>query len=506
MRKIQSAEDYEAEHDVLFKQVTLTNLPHDLLLRIFSLSSAHTVVKLRQCCKEFYKLSKEYIVWLQVLKRTCAELDLPVPSFPHTTRTSVNTELLATAWVRFQSVLKSAKHGQPLPYKRAHPIDITEPILTFEQSVDGRFLFVVHNTRINVWSLAANSPHLAHSYAVEIPEQCWASLSFETEGSDSIVLYLFLNAPLPRTYQWIAFRFSFPSHGHEGAHLDYLSRLDCLAFPAEYWGNWTSLSSLMSTYFEHPSEGRCCLLWDAAKGACVTWVADKKDTASDAIFLFIHDFIVSFDRASQVMVMYAFPEVPEKSSYAPKICGKLNNPALLYVPAQTGTLHRRLVAKLSWTSSFTNGFAASDYDSRAMIYDVGDGSWLLEHVALSRTDLPSETFSSLPLKLERVSSPQILDSISFPIHEGAFALAYMSPDKTLFLHAASKDWTRVVFHLGALAGNDRGFELGRGILCDFDEALEDNRRSWSLSPFTGRLCVATLGGIDVIDFVDLPYL
>ncbi|KAH8823307.1 hypothetical protein DL96DRAFT_1617202 [Flagelloscypha sp. PMI_526] len=396
MRYLQpTAEEYKKELDTLFMQAALDNLPIDLLLRIFSLCSAQTIAKLRQCCKYFCQLSHEQIVWLEVLKRTCTDLDVPFPSFPQTTRSSADIELHATAWIRFQLALGQAKDGQPLSYKIVRPVHITEHIHSFEQSIDGRFLFVLHNTRILVWSLDTNLPRVVHSCAVEIPEQSWASLSCEAETNSSVILYLFVAAFSPRLHQRAAFRFNFPSHGHDSVQLDFLSQLDCLRFSVTQWGTGTSLSNLMVTQYEHPEEGRHCLYWDAVKGTCATWVADPNDTGSEINLMIVHGFLVSFDMANQSMVIYALPELPPKDSYAPEICAKLNNPALLYIP---GTPERRLASKLSWTSSFSNGSPASEYDSRAMIYYANDDGWLLEHIGLHQSDSPSEQLAPVSLK------------------------------------------------------------------------------------------------------------
>ncbi|KAH8823303.1 hypothetical protein DL96DRAFT_269755 [Flagelloscypha sp. PMI_526] len=498
----QSQHSYSSGQRLPDNKGNLVDLPNDLLLHIFSICDARTVAKLRQCCKAFYELSKEQIVWLEVLKRTCKDLDLPFPSFPRTTGANIDIELLATAWIRFQRVLRYAHSTQPPPHQIVRTIDIATDLLCFHQTLDGRFLFLVHSTGIRVWSLAAASPQLTNSFTLEIPGDCPSLLCCGTESDTSFILYLSLCKPSHNLDEWLAFRFSFSRYGHGDTKLDFLSKLNCLPFSATQWGMISWQSTLLITYFQQPLEGKCWLLWDPEEGTCATWVADANDSSNDPTFFFVDGFVASFDKASQAMVVYALPEIPPKESYAPRTYAQLSNPALLHIPARTDRLNHQLVASVCWVPSSKNGYAAFGYDCRAMVYDTGDGSWLLEQVAFHLTDSPSNTFAPFPLALERSSSLQISDPDSFSNFEDEAALAYIFPDQNLLLHALSSDITQIVFHLNTLTEDSGRVEVGRGVLYSNEKAYESI--GYCLSPFAGRLCVVTPGKVQVIDFVELP--
>ncbi|KAH8823306.1 hypothetical protein DL96DRAFT_269822 [Flagelloscypha sp. PMI_526] len=472
------------EQDFHPKQATLCNLPHDLLLHIFQMCNAQTVAKLRQCCKEFSELSNEQIVWLEVLKRTCADVNLSIPSFPQNTGpgSRADIELFSTAWLRFQSVLRRAQDGHSLPHKIIRHIHVTEHILSLKLSPDGRFLFFLHNTGIQVWSVGTVSPHLAHSFAVKTPNGCRSSLYLETESNGSIILYLLMNGFSPRLKQLIALRFSFPPHGLEGIRLDLLSQLNCLSFSALRWGGICWKSTFLVTYFEHPSEGRCCLLWNPVEDTCATWVSDAMDTSNKATYLIIRGFIISFDKVSHAMVVYPLPEIPPKHTYAPEKCARLNNPAVFRIPAQTERIHYQLVTSLSWESSSTDGYATSDCENIAMICDDMSGNWLLEQVALCRT-----ASSSSPLKVEHSPLLRIPDPYGFPIPKTMAPKIYIYPSQSHLLHAASEDRTQIVFHLNALSENRNRIEIGMGVLYDSDNVFIFDKRTYSLAPFAGRL-------------------
>ncbi|KAH8825604.1 hypothetical protein DL96DRAFT_119234 [Flagelloscypha sp. PMI_526] len=290
-RSLSISESYSLEkypEKVVYKsQVSLSNLPNDLLLRIFSLCEARTISKLRQCCKGFYELSTEQVVWLSVLKRTCTELNLPIPSFPESGFSNSDIELLATAWIRFESVLRQAKDGQPLPHKMVHLLDINieGPILSFDQSPDGRFLFVVQTVGIRVWSLQTSSPTLVASFELEIPGDCWKNLCVGTESNSSYLMYLLVSTRSHGLNEWLCLRFKYPMGEHREAGVELLSQLDRLRFSARRWHSWsTSLTApLLITCFDHSSGGKYYLVWDPVADSCVTWSADVKDTSTNPI-------------------------------------------------------------------------------------------------------------------------------------------------------------------------------------------------------------------------------
>ncbi|KAH8823299.1 hypothetical protein DL96DRAFT_269673 [Flagelloscypha sp. PMI_526] len=480
-------------------QTNLTNLSNDLLLSIFSICDARSIVKLRQCCIDLREVSYNHTVWFEVLKGTCIDLGLPVPTFPQTTSTSTDFERLATAWIRFQSVLSYAKDGQPPPHKMVRSIDITERIIALQQSLDGRFLFVLHTTGIRVWSLEDVSPLQVHYFGAECPTNFEAFLWVVNETSNSTILCLVWGTA--KSHDCFAFRFSFPSHGHQGTQLISLSKFDFRHFPIKDWKCVVAKSTLFTALYTHPVEGTCYLLFDLVGGACATWRAESFDNPSN---LFItRGFIVSLNGENQAMVVYALPELPEKDSYAPQIWAKLSNPALFHVSARPDRLNHQRVSRVSFMRSSTNGYAHSDYRGNVLINEDPDGHWLLEIVALHQTtELVSETFPALPLELER-STLQIRDHHSFPISQAKMGYAYMSPDQNLLLYATSSDGAQIVFHLSALAKDGSRVELKRGILCDSDDEFEFDDATMSLCPFTGRLCVASSDRIKVIDFVTI---
>ncbi|KAH8825593.1 hypothetical protein DL96DRAFT_118978 [Flagelloscypha sp. PMI_526] len=105
------------EDDSLNNQARMNVLSNDLLLHIFSICGASTVGKLRQCSKELYKLSMDRVVWLEILKRACDDINMPISAFPHSAFSSRDIELFATAWIRFQKVLRNVEDGKRAPEK-----------------------------------------------------------------------------------------------------------------------------------------------------------------------------------------------------------------------------------------------------------------------------------------------------------------------------------------------------------------------------------------------------
>ncbi|KAH8825662.1 hypothetical protein DL96DRAFT_120470 [Flagelloscypha sp. PMI_526] len=173
----------------------LPNLPYDLLLHIFSICDARTVGKLRQCSREFHALSTDQIVWLEILERTCTELNLPLPSFPHSAMSSSDIELLATAWIRFQSLLRTVKDGKPPPHKIIRRIDTKGVVRAMDTSPDGRFLFIVHREGLGVWDLQTPSPTLAGCFEFEIPVFRSLILRIVLETNNSFLVYANLEGP-----------------------------------------------------------------------------------------------------------------------------------------------------------------------------------------------------------------------------------------------------------------------------------------------------------------------
>ncbi|KAH8823283.1 hypothetical protein DL96DRAFT_1617104 [Flagelloscypha sp. PMI_526] len=493
---------------LLEHEASLRNLPHDLLLYIFSLSEAQTVAQLRQCCKQFRELSNEHIVWLDVLKRSCANLNLPVPSFPQNSCSSQDIELLATAWIRFQLVLRNVQDGVPPPHKIARLIDTGGHVHALHQTPDGQFLFVLHSTGLRVWTLHTSSPKLVGFYELDIPSDARALLTIERENDTNFMACLNFSSSVHMLDQWLAFRFTFSEHEHLQTTLDLLSKLDKLSFTASWWGPWCMppAFTVLVMSFQHPWKGKYYLLWDFAKDACATWAADVNDQNLTSSVIVLRGFIIGFNKASQDITVYILPELPSKDTYAPKASATLSNPAILRISPEAGLSNRRIVFPVNESMSFSGKYSAFDYDGRASICDAGDGSWVLERSEFFRTELPSSKFGSLPLEFKQSHSLHIPSPQSFPIIEHMIADACICPDQSLLIHAASISGTQIVFHLSGPTGDSSGNELGRGILYDSEDRHILNDRLYSLSPFAGRLCVATEDGVEVIDFVESLYL
>ncbi|KAH8801821.1 hypothetical protein DL96DRAFT_784468 [Flagelloscypha sp. PMI_526] len=219
--------------------------------------------------------------------------------------------------------------------------------------------------------------------------------------------------------------------------------------------------------------------------------------------IIVGDFVISLESTSQAMVVYSLPEIPPRSSYAPGFSSQLSNPALLHIPADPSLQNQQRISRMYWQSYPKRGGLLSDHYGFASIYDIGDNEWLLEHVEIYRTDSSSSTFTSLPVKCKRSYSryPHFL-----PMSEGWSGTADVLLDQSLLLHWTSRDMMQIAFHLSSLHQDTGGVELGRGILYDSDGAFKVIKPSYSLSPFAGRMSVATPCGIEVIDFVELPYL
>ncbi|KAH8825591.1 hypothetical protein DL96DRAFT_118896 [Flagelloscypha sp. PMI_526] len=106
------------------KLARLRDFSNDLLIYIFSLCDARNVGRLRQCCKYFRDLSIAKVVWLEILKRSCSDLNLPAPAFPERAFSSREIELLATSWIRFQTVLRNPRDGKPPPHTMVRKVVI----------------------------------------------------------------------------------------------------------------------------------------------------------------------------------------------------------------------------------------------------------------------------------------------------------------------------------------------------------------------------------------------
>ncbi|KAH8825695.1 hypothetical protein DL96DRAFT_1609645 [Flagelloscypha sp. PMI_526] len=488
------------------KQACLSDLPHDLLLRIFSICDARTAGRLRQCSRGLMELSNYLVVWLEILKRTCTDLCLPVPSFPQKKVSSSDVELLATAWIRFQCLLRGAKDGKPPPHRIIRLIDIEGPVHFFRQSSDGRFLFVLSSTGIQVWDLQMAKPTKVCSFGMDIPDDCWAWLSINVETDNSFFVYLLIIAQSENLNKWVAFRFTLPSQEPEEAQFHFLSQLDRMPFSAQRWYSWTTIptSPIMVTSFKHWSEGKYYIIWDPVSGTCARWAADGTDASVNPVIFIVGEFVIAYDEVSQDMDVYTQPEIPPNISYAPTTFAKLNNPALLHLPAEN-VVNRQKVSTMYWRTYPSRGRRVSDHDGFVSIYDTGEENWLVERVEISRenSSSASSTFDSLPLKCERSLSRPIP---SLEVDEESAGNADVCVDLSLLLHTISKDCTKVVFHLSSSDQDHGGVELGRGIIYDSGGAFAISKTDHSLCPFVGRMSVKTPAGIEVVDFVELPYL
>jgi hypothetical protein len=230
--------------------------------------------------------------------------------------------------------------------------------------------------------------------------------------------------------------------------------------------------------------------------------SSKAHSNTFQIFI-IRDFIIAFDKPSHAMVVYARPEIPPKDSYEPEYYAKLNNPALLHVPAESDMINRQKVSTIYWKTFPRREHLVTNFDGFASIYNMEDDNWLLERVEISRADSSSSTFTPLPLKCEQ-SRSQFHHYL--PIRAGSIGTADVFIDQSLLLHGLSRDGTRAVFHLSSTSKNSGGVELGRGFLYDSGGEFEFGRLGYSLCPFAGRMCIETPGGIEIIDFVEMPYM
>ncbi|KAH8825608.1 hypothetical protein DL96DRAFT_1609408 [Flagelloscypha sp. PMI_526] len=486
----------------LFKEITvatLSNLPNDLLLYIFSVCSAQTIGVLRQCCKEFNRLTHTQIVWLKVLETACADLNLPMPSFQRNEHSSSDVELLATAWIRFQWALRTASHRKPPLPKRVRSISTTATVINLEQSADGRFLFVADTAGIRVWDLLSPSPTLMSSLEIELSGSTWGKLSVETLSNNGYLVYLCASG-LSRRHR-LCFRFTFasPEHGENQLHL--LSELDYLSFPARWWNCWFTkpLSPVLTTSFEHSSGGKHYLLWDPVAGTCATWAADNIDTIADPIIVTVKDFVIAFENESQAIVVYARPEIPPKSSYTPGVSAMLSNPALFHIPGKN--VHRPVASKIFWKTHPNRGHPASNHGGTASIHRSDISELVLERVKIIQTASSSPTFAPLPLQCE-ISHSQYPHSL--PIAKTSSGYADVCADESLLLHVASRK--KIVFHLSSSKEHGEGAELCRGILYDSRGLFDLKMTSYTLCSFAGRLCVTTADRIEVVDFVELPNL
>ncbi|KAH8825607.1 hypothetical protein DL96DRAFT_1609404 [Flagelloscypha sp. PMI_526] len=496
-----SLDDSERVHPSS-KQPCLNDLPDDILLRIFAMCDARTVGRLRQCCKNFSQLSTDQVVWLSVLEGTCTELNLPMPSFSQSAFASAEVELLATAWLRFQLVLRTAKDGQPLPSKTVHLIGVQERLHCFDQSPDGRFLFVLQSSGMQVWDIQTSSPTQVSSFNMEIHDDAWSHISVTFETNNSFLLYPVFVSQSQGLSQWLCFRFSFSFHAPEANTLDLLSRLDNLAFPVERWYGSAMIPTLpfLTTGFQHTSGGKYYLIWDPISDIRASWAADINDTSTNPMFLYCGDFIVILDNRTQDMFVYSRPEIPPKSSYAPEVCAWLNNPALLHVPAGTEMQNRSPSSPVNWKTLPNRGYSPLDHDGWTSILDTGDEKWLLERIEIFQADSSSTTFTPLPLSCKRSYSrhPHFP-----PTNEGWSGTVDVNVDQSILLHTTSKQESEVVFHLSSSTESDDGIELASGVLYTSSGAFEIGGYRYSLCPFAGRMSVATPEGIEVVDFVEM---
>ncbi|KAH8825611.1 hypothetical protein DL96DRAFT_1609418 [Flagelloscypha sp. PMI_526] len=203
------------------------------------------------------------------------------------------------------------------------------------------------------------------------------------------------------------------------------------------------------------------------------------------------------------MTVYTRPDIPRQSSYAPEVCAKLNNPAQLYIPGETGALNNQIMSIVYWQTYPNRGRPSSDLEGFSQIYTTGEENWFLDRFEIGRADPPSSIFTPLPLDCERSSFQY---SHPLPIREGRVGFADVFIDQRLLLHCPSRDWTQIVFHLSSPIENNGGAEVGRGVLYDSGGSFELGSRGYSLSAFAGRMCIYALRGIEIVDFVESPYL
>ncbi|KAH8833432.1 acyl transferase/acyl hydrolase/lysophospholipase [Flagelloscypha sp. PMI_526] len=499
-------ESHTKSQDSSRKKVTMSSLPDDLLLYLFSMCGARAISRLRQCCKMFYELSHTRIVWLEVLKSTCGELNIAVPPFQENEGTSSSFELLATAWIRFQKVLRNAKDGKPPPHKIVRSIKLTNSVFNVEQSSDGRFLFTIDTGGIRVWNLLSPQPTLVASFKLEIPEEdSWNTITVYLETSTSFLVYLGIIAPSPGVNQWLAFRFQAPSLELGEYQLDLLSRLDRFPFSAQKWCGWTAIPTVpfMTTCFQHSFEGKYYVLWNPLTDTCARWAADTGDTFTDLCIFTISDFIVVLDEANHEIFVYARPEIPPKSSYAPKPFAQINNTALLHIPAETGIMNELYGSSVYWKTFPNRGHKVSNYEGLSFIHDTGEENWIQERFEIYRADSSSSVFAPFPLKYDRSHSQH---AAPFPFDTEFVGRTDISIDQSALLHTPSANFTQVAFHLSASPKENGGTELGRGILYDSDGAFRFSVGDYSICPFAGRMSIATPEGIEIIDFVESPYL
>jgi hypothetical protein len=130
------------------------------------------------------------VVWLEILKRACDDINMPISAFPHSAFSSRDIELFATAWIRFQKVLRNVEDGKRAPEKMVRIVDIHSPLHSFAQSTDGRFLFVAHSAGLQVWSLQTQTPTLVNFFEIELPDECWSRLHANIETNHSFFVYL----------------------------------------------------------------------------------------------------------------------------------------------------------------------------------------------------------------------------------------------------------------------------------------------------------------------------
>ncbi|KAH8825606.1 hypothetical protein DL96DRAFT_1609402 [Flagelloscypha sp. PMI_526] len=427
-----------------------------------------------------------------------------MPSFSQRAFTNSEVESSANAWLRFQSVLRNAKGGQPLPYKTVRLIGIQERVHSFDQSSDGRFLCIIQSSGIRVWNIETPSPTKVGSFDIELPDDCWSHMTVIFESDNSFLLYPVVNSPSRGLSQWLSFRFTFSFHAHEGYQMDLLSRLDRLSFPSIQWYGAAMIPTVpfLATCFKHNSGGKYYVLWDPVSDTCACWIADINDTSTSPIILIANNFIIALDDVTQDTFVYTRPEIPPKDSYAPGVCAWLNNPALLHVPAEGERLNRRTVSTMYWKTLPNRGHLACNHDGWALIHDMGDENWLLERVEICLTNSSSSTFAPLPLACERSHSqhPHFL-----PIGGGWSGTVDVCPDQNILLHTTSKQRTKVLFHLSSSNENEGRTELGRGVLYDSGGAFHILGKNYSLCLFAGRMCIVTPDGaddaIEVVDFV-----
>ncbi|PPQ82929.1 hypothetical protein CVT24_012963 [Panaeolus cyanescens] len=141
----------------------LTDIPPDVLLRIFALLDLKDLVSLRKTCKTLLSLSHEKTIWLRLADRLCTEYLLFPSSFPPQSLESAVLEDIVTRPVRWEKLVQQEEVITPVSTRKLSSASVFKDNGFHNFLVPGgRFLLACyeHPPRLALLDLNSTNPEI----------------------------------------------------------------------------------------------------------------------------------------------------------------------------------------------------------------------------------------------------------------------------------------------------------------------------------------------------------